>query len=138
MNYFKASAGLGLALAISAAAFASSDLNSDIAERIKPAGSVCMSGDDCAAAPIAAAPAEPRTGAQVYDTKCTTCHKAGVAGAPIYGDAGAWSARIGKGVETLYTHAISGFNGMPAKGMCFDCSDDEIKAAVDYMVNGSK
>ena len=54
------------------------------------------------------------------------------------GDAGAWSPRVAKGMETLYTHAINGFNAMPAKGLCMTCSDDEVKAAVDHMVEGSK
>ena len=54
------------------------------------------------------------------------------------GDAAAWSPRIGKGLETLYSHALNGFKGMPAKGLCMDCSDDEVKQAVKHMVNGSK
>ncbi len=108
-------------------------------DRIKPAGSVCMSGDDCAAAPVAVASTSgPRSGQAVYDTKCATCHASGAAGAPRFGDTGAWAPRIGKGMDVLYTSAISGLAGMPAKGLCFDCSDDELKAAVDYMADGSK
>jgi cytochrome c5 len=128
----------GLGLMVSVSALSASDSSETISDRLKPVGSVCMSGDDCAAAPVAAAPAEPRTGAQVYDTKCTTCHATGAAGAPKFGDAAAWAPRVGKGLDTLYTSALSGFNGMPAKGLCMDCSDDEVKAAVDYMVEGSK
>ncbi|NIB42784.1 cytochrome c5 family protein [Pseudomaricurvus alkylphenolicus] len=130
-------AAAGLGLMVSAAAV-SADLNKAIEERLKPVGELCMSGDDCAAAPVAAAAAEPRSGAQVYETKCFTCHASGAAGAPKLGDAADWSNRVGKGIDTLYTNAISGFNGMPAKGLCMDCSDDEIKAAVDHMVDGSK
>ena len=59
-------------------------------------------------------------------------------GAPKFGAPEHWTARIEKGMDTLYTNAISGFQGMPAKGLCMDCSDDELKAAVDYMVDGSK
>lgn len=121
---------LGLALSASVS-------SATVADNIMPAGKLCMSGEDCAAAPVAAAPAEPRSGVEVYKTKCSTCHATGAAGAPKYGAAD-WAPRIAKGVDTLYTHAINGFNGMPAKGMCFDCSDDEIKHAVDYMVDGSK
>lgn len=124
-------------LAISAAASSDADLNAEVAERIAPAGTLCMSGEDCAAAPVAAAPAEPRSGEEVYTTKCSTCHATGAAGAPKYGT-GDWAPRAAKGIETLYVSAISGFKGMPAKGMCFDCSDDELKAAVDYMIDGSK
>ncbi len=130
-----AAAGLGVMVSISAV---SADLTEAMNERLKPVGELCMSGDECAAAPVAAASAEPRTGAQVYDTKCATCHATGAAGAPKFADAAAWGPRIGKGIDTLYTSALSGLNGMPAKGLCMDCSDDELKAAVDHMVEGSK
>jgi len=130
-----AAAGLGVMVSISAV---SADLTEAMNERLKPVGELCMSGDECAAAPVAAASAEPRTGAQVYDTKCATCHATGAAGAPKFADAAAWAPRIGKGIDTLYTSALSGLNGMPAKGLCMDCSDDELKAAVDHMVEGSK
>lgn len=59
-------------------------------------------------------------------------------GAPKSGSADDWAPRISKGIETLYTHALTGFNAMPAKGMCAACTDDEIKAAVDYMVDSAK
>jgi len=80
-------------------------------------------------------------GKKVYDTACAACHAAGVAGAPKTGDKGAWAARIKQGNNTLYDHAIKGFQGkngmMPAKGGS-SASDDEVKAAVDYMVAASK
>lgn len=111
-----------------------------IEDRIKPAGKVCMAGDDCAAAVVASAAGASgaRSGEDVYSSKCATCHASGAAGAPKQGDVAAWGPRISKGNDTLYKHAIGGFNGMPAKGLCFDCSDDEIKAAVDFMVAGSQ
>lgn len=77
-------------------------------------------------------------GKAVYDTYCMACHAIGVAGAPKYGDAEAWSARIAQGKETLYTHSLNGFQGtagiMPAKGGFTNLSDEEVKAAVDHMV----
>jgi len=111
-----------------------------VEDRIKPVGDLCMAGDACAAAVVAtSSSSEPRTGEAIYGTSCTTCHATGVAGAPMLGDGAAWSARVAeKGLDTLYTHAIGGFMGMPAKGMCFDCSDDEIKVAVDYILDNSK
>jgi cytochrome c5 len=109
----------------------------EIAARIGPVGDLCMSGDDCAAAPVAVATG-PRSAEDIYNTKCMSCHATGAAGAPKLGDAGGWAPRIGKGVDVLYASAISGFNGMPAKGLCLDCSDDEIKATVDYMVENSQ
>ncbi len=110
----------------------------EIQSRLAPVGSTCMSGDDCAAAPAPAAAAGPKSGKDVYGGFCTTCHGAGVMGAPKYGTAADWAPRAAKGKDTLYTHAINGFNAMPPKGMCAACSDDEIKAAVDYMLDGSK
>lgn len=125
---------VGVALAASLHVTAGS-----IEDRIKPAGDLCMQGDECAAAVTTVAAADgPRSGKAVYDSKCATCHATGAAGAPKLGDAAAWAPRIGKGMDVLYTSAISGFNGMPAKGLCFDCSDDEIKASVDYMAENSK
>ena len=129
-----AAAGLGLSLSVATMA----DRNQEIADRIAPAGKSCLEGESCAAAPVAAVAAGPRNGEQVYSTKCFTCHATGAAGAPKMADVAAWAPRIAQGVDTLYTHAISGLNGMPAKGLCMDCSDDEIKAAVDHMVAGSR
>jgi len=125
--------GLMLASVVAIAA------DSTIEERIKPVGSTCMAGEDCAAAVVAVAAdaGSARSGEDVYK-KCTVCHATGAAGAPKLGDKAAWAPRIGKGIDVLYSSSIKGFNGMPAKGLCFDCSDDELKAAVDYMVNQSK
>ncbi len=132
---FFAAAGL---LALSVSAVSASSVDDAIAERIKPVADLCMSGDSCAAAPVAAAPAEPRTGKQLYESKCFTCHATGVSGAPKFGNAGDWGPRAAQGLDTLFTHAWNGFNVMPAKGLCMDCSEDEIKAAISYMVDHSK
>ncbi len=110
---------------------------SAVIERIKPYGSVCVQGKECSVkAPVAAAAApaggEPRSGEQVYTAVCAGCHGAGVMGAPKYGTAD-WAPRKAKGLATLHDHALHGFNSMPPKGGCAACSDDEIKAAVDYM-----
>jgi cytochrome c5 len=107
-----------------------------IAERIKPAGSVCLQGDaKCGAA---AAAAGPRSGEDIYKTACLACHDTGAAGAPKKGDKAAWKPRIAQGIDTVYGHAINGFKGMPPKGTCMTCSDDDIKATVDFMVEASK
>jgi cytochrome c5 len=96
------------------------------------------------AAPAAAAPAAPAAvdGKKVYDTACTACHAAGIAGAPKHTDKAAWAPRIAQGANVLYDHAIKGFQGkagvMPAKGGNTSLSDAEVKAAVDYMVAGAK
>ncbi len=130
---------LGMAAIIAVPGFAIGDAVTDgIKDRTHPVGTVCMSGDSCAAAPVAAVAAGPRSGEEVYSTKCFTCHATGAAGAPKLGDVPAWGPRLAKGLDVLFGSAISGFKGMPAKGLCMDCSDDEIKAAVEHMVNNSK
>jgi len=107
------------------------------AERLKPVGSVCVEGGS-QMADAGAASGEPRDGATVYSSGCAACHDSGAAGAPKTGDAGAWAARIDKGMDTLVKHAYEGFNAMPAKGMCADCSEEEIAAAVEYIVDKSQ
>lgn len=124
-----------MAVLVSALAF--SAVKDEISARTSPVGDVCLSGQECAAAPVVVA-SGPRSGADIYGSKCIACHSSGAAGAPKLGDVAAWAPRIGKGIDVLYTSAISGFNGMPAKGLCMDCSDDEMKATVDYMVEESK
>lgn len=125
-----------------AAAFATTvvadEVNDAIAERIAPIGSVCKSGDDCAAAPVAAAPAGPRSGEDIYNASCTTCHAIGVSGAPRFGNADDWAPRIAAGNDSLFNNAWNGLNAMPAKGLCMDCSEDDIKAAIAYMVENSQ
>ena len=56
----------------------------------------------------------------------------------MIGDADAWAPRIDKGLDTLVSHAINGFNAMPAKGGCSSCPDEEIQASVEYIVEQSQ
>ena len=74
------------------------------------------------------------TGEQVFKAQCTTCHSAGVAGAPKFGDASAWGPRIAKGFEALVQSALHGKGAMPAQGGG-DFSDTEVARAVAYMAN---
>jgi cytochrome c5 len=80
------------------------------------------------------------SGKQVYQKACVTCHKTGVANAPKLGDAAAWAPRIAKGKEALYSSSLNGVSGtaMVAKGGCGTCSDEELHAAVDYMVSSAE
>ncbi len=94
---------------------------------------------------VAAAPADAGAGdrgKQVYDQACHVCHAAGIAGAPAFGDKAAWEPRIAQGMDLLHEHSIKGFTGktgsMPPKGGRLDFSDDDVKAAVDYMVEATK
>ena len=68
-----------------------------------------------------------------YQTTCSTCHASGLAGAPKKGDQAAWAPRLAKGEDALLNSVKNGFNAMPAKGMCTDCSDDQLKALVKYV-----
>ena len=76
-----------------------------------------------------------RPPASLYNTSCAICHGAGISGAPVAFDPQSWSQRLAKGMPALYKSAIEGFQpSMPAKGMCFDCTDDELRSLVDYML----
>ena len=107
------------------------------AERIKPVGSVCVDGEECGTASEAVA-SGPRSGEEVYGTNCAGCHASGAMDAPKMGSAADWKPRLSKGEATLVKHAIAGFNKMPPKGGCGNCSDEEITAAVEHMMAGSK
>jgi len=128
----------GLLAALGVASSQASTLTEEMNARLAPVGTVCMSGDECAAAPAAPASDVPRSGKEVYDATCGTCHAIGVSGAPKFGNAAEWGPRIAQGIDVLYTHALDGLNAMPARGLCMNCSDDEIKATVDYMVEHAK
>lgn len=95
-----------------------------------------------AAAPAETAAADNAVGKKVYGATCSLCHGSGVAGAPKVGDKADWAPRIAQGNELLYKHAIEGFTGakgmMPARGGGATLKDDEVKAAVDYLVAQSR
>lgn len=117
----------------SAAVFAMSPSDYDaIAERIKPVGNVYLAGNE----PIKEEPIGPRDGETVYKTFCTACHATGVTGAPKTRDAQDWTPRLAQGKDVLAKHAIQGFNLMPARGTCMNCSDEEIVAAIEHMIAG--
>lgn len=85
-----------------------------------------------------ATPVSADAGEKLFSSVCATCHTAGLMGAPKLGDKADWAPRIAQGKDTLYKHAIGGYQGkagvMPAKGGS-QASDEEVKAAVDYMVS---
>mgnify|MGYP006271387385 CR=1 FL=1 len=135
---------------------ATQDSANAVAERVAPVGQVNTSGavvstggNAAKAAEFAGAPAASTAaatpadkGKATYDSVCFACHAVGAGGAPKYGDAAAWADRIAQGKDTLYAHAINGYQGkagmMPPKGGRPDIADDDVKAAVDYMVGHSK
>ena len=101
-----------------------------IAERLRPVGYVAF-----AATP--SGPRQPQSGEAVYKLACSACHATGAAGAPKAGDAGAWSARIKQGYDTLVKHAVEGYKGMPAKGGNPDLDPIEVARAMVFMANQS-
>ncbi len=126
------------ALAVLAgSAFAAAN-DAAIADRIKPYGSVCLAGDECAnevAAAPAAGGAAARSGEAVYNQFCTACHGSGILNAPRTGDDAVWAERSSArgGLDALTQSAITGIGAMPPRGTCGNCSDEEIHAAVQFM-----
>ena len=83
-------------------------------------------------------PADTQTasadGQKIYQTSCQACHATGAAGAPKLGDKEAWAPRIAKGNDALFSSVKNGLKAMPPKGTCMSCSEDELRAAMEYMV----
>jgi cytochrome c5 len=120
--------------------------------RIAPAGSVYAGTTGAAAQAAATAAAAAAAASQVayggttdgsviYGQLCTGCHTSGAGGAPTLTAAG-MGARAGKGMDTLYKHAIEGFTGtagvMPAKGGNPALTDEQVKVTVDWMMANLK
>lgn len=133
---------LSLAIAAMMALFASLPLqadavppgtNDDIRERLAPFGNLCRAGDDCGTT-AAVADTGPLSGEEVYNQFCFACHATGASDAPLFADAEAWAPRIAKGMDALVSSTINGIGMMPAKGTCMNCSDEELQAAVEYIV----
>lgn len=110
------------------------DVSSEAAEkatlaRIKPFATL--------AALDANAPKVEKSGQEVYDAVCTSCHAAGALGAPKFENKGDWGPRIAQGYDTLIKHALEGIRQMPARGGDPDLSDTEVARAVAYMANAA-
>ncbi len=108
-----------------------------IAERLKPVGDVCVMGQECkgVGAVASAAGGAARTADDIVAKHCGACHTPGILGAPKIGDTAAWKERADRdgGLDGILAKAISGINAMPPKGTCADCSDDELRAAIQQM-----
>jgi len=100
-------------------------------------------GEQAPAAGGAAVQGAPGAGAakgeEVYNNYCASCHNPGLSGAPKLGDTQAWAPRIAKVKALLLEATIAGVQpAMPPRGMCFSCSDEDLAAAVDFMVERSQ
>lgn len=103
--------------------------------------------NDQAAAAIAALPSAPapasssadnaQAGKALYTQVCQACHAAGVMGAPKFGNKADWAPRLKDSMDVVYNYALHGKGNMPPKGGS-SASDDDVKAAVDYMVSAAK
>ena len=76
-----------------------------------------------------------RNGETVYNLGCAACHTAGLAGAPMFANVSQWQGRVEKGLETLVNNSYNGYNAMPARGLCMDCTREEIQNSVQYMLD---
>ncbi len=79
-----------------------------------------------------------KAGAAIYQKYCAGCHMGGGGGAPKFGDASQWASFLAPGMDKVYANAIKGIDGMPPKGNCDSCTDEQVKNAVDYMVDNSR
>jgi cytochrome c5 len=79
-----------------------------------------------------------RSAQEIYVQVCADCHDGGALGSPVMGDKGAWASRVAQGMDTLVSHAINGFNKMPARGGDPDLTDEDVRKTVQYMVDALK
>ncbi|TAM07539.1 MAG: cytochrome c5 family protein [Paraburkholderia sp.] len=142
-------AGIGLALTLGLSACDKGDVASEKTSATQtstaPVASVAVEGAGAgvdvvkvaATAPAGGGAPNP-AGEKVFKTVCFMCHQTGAAGAPMFGNKADWAPRIAQGKATLYKHALGGFTGnngtMPPRGGNPSLKDDEVKAAVDFMV----
>lgn len=119
---------------------AKSDATPTPARTTTAAAPAAAANEPAVAAPVAAAPsaAEPAVAAfdaaAAYQQSCFACHGTGAAGAPKPGDAAAWEERMSKGMDAVMATVISGAGAMPPKGLCMNCSDTDLRAIVDFML----
>ena len=106
-------------------------------ETVAPAEPVAETPVADTAATATPATIAPVDGGQVYITYCTICHKTGLNAAPKFGSKPLWAKRIAQGRDTVYANSINGLRGMPPRGGFPSLSDEEVIAAVDYMVRAS-
>jgi cytochrome c5 len=82
------------------------------------------------------------SGQAIYEANCANCHSGGFGGfftgAPKVGRREDWAELIPKGVDTLTANTIAGIGKMEPRGQCESCSDEELRAAVEYMVSASQ
>jgi len=129
---------LAVATALALWAVGAQATTEDISKRLDPVGQVCVQGKECPGMEVTAAVGGAGSGNtpdQVIAKHCNACHGTGLLNAPKIGDADAWNKRASEqgGLSGLLAKAITGINAMPPKGTCAECSDDELKGAIQKM-----
>jgi len=113
----------------------------EVRARTTPVGQLCRTGMGCGG-PTSTATSLGASGAmsgqQIYDQFCFVCHATGVTDAPRFANSEDWESRLAKGMEALMETTINGLNFMPVRGACMACSDGELQAAIDYMVETAR
>ncbi|CAM3391846.1 cytochrome C [Pseudomonas floridensis] len=111
--------------------------NEEIAKRLDPVGQVCVQGKECPGVQVVSSLSGggARSADDVIARHCNVCHSGVMPNAPKIGDTAAWTERSQKegGIDGLLAKAITGLNAMPPKGTCGDCSDEELKGAIQKM-----
>ena len=126
-----------LGLALTTIGLEASEAEKAIEKRIAPVGQVCVEGQDCAqeVSLVSSNPDVMRSGEEIYDAACTTCHAIGLAGAPLFGNKVIWGERANIDLAVLVETVTNGLGGMPPMGMCMDCSQEELTNSVQYMLD---
>jgi cytochrome c5 len=104
-----------------------------IAKRLSPVGHVRIEGGS--AKKVVKQVAGP---AKIYKDNCQLCHARGLAGAPKLGDKAAWKPRLEQGLDTMVKRAWNGFKAMPPKGNCMNCSEDDLRQTIQFMLDHLK
>ena len=112
----------------------------EIRDRLQPFGEVCRVGEPCGGVASASSSSGGGglSGQQIYDQYCFACHATGVGDAPLFGNLEQWQPRIDKGFEVLVTTSLEGLKLMPPMGSCMSCSEDEMRDAVQYIIDSAQ
>ena len=109
-------------------------LGTGCSEKETPTTQEAAPAQVAAETPAADTQAASAAGQKIYQKSCQACHATGAAGAPKLGDKDAWAPRIAKGNDALLSSVTNGLKAMPPKGTCMTCSEEELRAAIEYMI----
>jgi cytochrome c5 len=111
-------------------------LKQQLQDRLAPVGKLHVAGQATQPTPAAPVASKAKTGEDIYEKNCITCHDSGIAGAPRLDDKQTWQQRFEqKGLAGLFKSVIHGRGLMPARGTCNDCSDADLEMTINYMLN---